>query len=286
MKNFVVSLAVILTILSIPEFSQAGVKTNLSRSGTLTITDDGGDDGNEYLNVVFERGDRLFVETYGFDGTEDEFDANSIKRIRISMRAGNDQVVIRSRGFSFGVPFYASHPTIDVEVNTGTGDSGAVQVSFIELGAVTVRTNRGQDSIDFNSNAVVNGNLKVFTGSDVDFLYFSRTRVTGRTIVDSGSGDDELTMFESDFGKDTVVTTGSGADLAYIGLFPGFGNMFAGKLFVSLGGNNDRLIMGDGTHDDVRLYGGGGQDCFFQFGTEGFDADFRLFSIEVCDGTF
>lgn len=141
-----------------------------------------------------------------------------------------------------------------------TGGSGIDYIDAYDLRVrygVSIVTGAGEDEVylhehDGGPQTVVGGSILVNTGADGDYVEIS-TAVRGLLSIATGPGDDEAQIYESAIGLNAVVDTGAGDDRVSIDLA-----QFRYSLFVYLGPGNDDMEITNTTAFAAFLYGGPG----------------------------
>jgi len=135
---------------------------------------------------------------------------NVTNNVLISMARGNDSVEVEDGG-------------------TGSPIQFAGMVRFI--GAA------GNDRLLFNE-AIVNGDLNVFSGTGNDLVAVYQTNVLGETLISTGRGNDRVGLNEADLDDAAVVNTGGGRDRI------GVHGSVVTTLEINSGAGNDTLGIG------------------------------------------
>lgn len=140
-----------------------------------------------------------------------------------------------------------------------TGGSGTDSVDAFDLRVrygVSIVTGAGEDEVYLHEHGgpqtVVGGSIVVDTGANGDYVEISAA-VSGLLSLVTGTGDDELRIYETSVGLNAVIDTGSGRDRTRIGLC-----RIRHSLIVSMGAGNDDLEISDTTAFAGFLYGGPG----------------------------
>ena len=127
---------------------------------------------------------------------------------------------------------------IDLEVAVGTTTSvttaGATSLDFVRStlqGNVTIKTGGGADAVAFADRCNFGGGLSVSTGDGADTVHLDDIVVQRNTALNTGDGDDILTIETADFA--------------------GVPSAFEGKISLLMGDGNDTATIGlDGDADD------------------------------------
>lgn len=142
-----------------------------------------------------------------------------------------------------------------------TGGSGEDFIDAFDLRVrygVSVVTGAGADEVYLHEHGgpqtVVGGSIVVDTGADGDDVAISAA-VSGVLSLVTGTGDDELRVYETSVGLNAVIDTGAGNDRAEIGLC-----RIRYNLIVFMGAGNDDLEIDATTAFAGFLYGGPGRN--------------------------
>lgn len=164
---------------------------SLSISGAkLEIT---GDNQDNDISIAIDRSNQVIIAT-GYNGTTINgetsmwFDGSNVKRVRLDMASGHDDVYVDCGAAPIGMEL---DPLVDFLGDLGDGNDSFTMVDLQFIDWVTVNGGNGDDYIAVEH---------VGTGHNI--------RVRGE------KGDDELGSYGNDVGRNLIMSGGPGADYA------------------------------------------------------------------------
>jgi hypothetical protein len=147
-----------------------------------------------------------------------------------------------------------------VIIDGGAGHDDIDILTALARGSVTIRTGDGNDTVDIGTGAKktdvgVRGHLFADLGSGNDWLSAKRL-ITSSSLVNSGSGDDNITISRSTANSVTNIRTGSGNDSVSIENSTALSALIAidssgHDHFFDLGGNTIKSHTIIGYEDDA-----------------------------------
>ena len=116
-------------------------------------------------------------------------------------------------------------------------------------GDVRINAGSGDNELDITAGLIVDGGFAYFGGRGTDTLALTGLGIIGQTRINTGGGDDVVSIYDDSLLNGLTVNTGRGDDLMYLGDNPdregGWDySAVGGTLRVSMDGGDDLLFLG------------------------------------------
>lgn len=219
-----------------------------------------------------------------------------------------DDLVVDTGSDSDRIDIFGYHIGGDVVVNAGSGDDSGTERAPVEQLSAPIGGGVNIGGLD------IAGNFTLLLGAGRDGAQVGEMSVGGNAVLDAGSGDDGHADSDNEeplvdglglrigfmsVGGNLIVSLGAGNDQASILEVEVGGNAFfyggsgddqvqilrvsvVDDLFAFMGAGDDELSMGGCSAKRARLFGGSGQDTFFDGGND-FDSQDVFQFEEIVD---
>lgn len=205
----------------------------VSGDNSLVIT---GDSADNDIVVTVLAGDIRVLDRGGetvTNGGLTGLAATDLNKLTITMKGGNDRVVVTSDVSAQGRVRMTGGSGTDRLVFTGdAGDK------------LQIIGGTGDDLVAVDGGATVAGTFTLIGGGGDDDLRILRATANGKVIVKAGGGDDNARVDDATFTSDVKVNMGHGADTMNVGSAGApTASTFGPKTTLAFGGGDDVLVI-------------------------------------------
>ncbi len=251
MRSFVLPTFLALAFAAAPAGAAGGV-TVVVVDGKMTVTGDAADNDLEITSSALGS----FTVT-GMNGTTvngaSSFDASNVRRISVRTGDGADRVVCR--GFTL---------RRDLRVRLEAGNDELVLDNVEVRGVLGVRAGSGNDTVRAHSTSHFARGARIRGSSGAEDVALNSSSFAGPLFVSAGRDNDQMTIFDSSFGNTASVAVFglSGDDRLSL-----VDSDFDDDVNVRMGRNDDTVLLDDNNFDDdVDIDGDAGDDTLDEEG--------------------
>jgi hypothetical protein len=145
---------------------------------------------------------------------------------------------------------------LDGTTINGDADFEAVTGSTTIAGDLVARLGLGDDTLVIGDDVVIDGNVRVTDFFGVTTLGMRSVEIGGNLLVQTGRGDDRISLDDTTIGGDARIATHRGKD--FVSLLQ---TTVTGKIAIVTGGGADGVVVDDSTlSSSARLDSGRGRD--------------------------